>query len=176
MTSPAWASSPAGRTLSPAWAGAVKATRPPARPSPDTTPTTSYFTTASASAGSGAPVMMRTHCPSPMVPSNHPPAGTSAMTSSSTGASSEAPASCEARIAKPSMAEWAKGDTSISLARSSAATRPIRSSRDTISGCNGLTRDSTSSRASSRDIISGTAMDSPSERKMHPENPGCIPF
>ncbi len=60
-TSPAFASSPASRTFERSAASAVNATRLPGLPPPVTTSTISYFTTASASSGSGAPVMMRTH-------------------------------------------------------------------------------------------------------------------
>ena len=68
-TSPAFASSPACRTLDPSLVGASNATRLPGLPSPDTTLTISYLTTESAASGSGAPVMMRTHWPSSMGPS-----------------------------------------------------------------------------------------------------------
>ena len=153
-TSPALASSPASRTLLRSFTGAVNATRLPGLPSPVTTSTISYFTTASASSGTGAPVMMRTHWPSPMEPSYTSPAATSAMTSISTGASALAAASSAARTAKPSMAECANGAMSMSLRRSSAATRPTASSTGTVSCGNGSTFASTSSRASSSEIIS----------------------
>ena len=69
MTSPAFASSPASRMFARGCAGCENDTRLPGLPSPDTTPTTSYFTTASASSGTGAPVMMRTHWPDAIGPS-----------------------------------------------------------------------------------------------------------
>ena len=163
-TSPARASSPASRTFARTSAGARNATRLPGLPSPDTASTTSYFTTASASVGSGAPVMMRTHWPAPMTPSNTSPAATSAMTSSSTGDSGDASASSDARTANPSMAEWANGAMSMSLARSAAATRPTAPSTGTVSTGSGRTCDSTSARASSSEIISDIAFPSRSMR------------
>ena len=153
-TSPAHASSPAARTFAPGFAGAENATVEPGLPSPASTATISYFTTASASSGSGAPVMMRTHSPGAMAPENTSPAPISAMTLSATGASSVAPAISSARRAKPSMAECAKGAMSMSLVRSAAATRPTTSSRGTSSDPSGATLASTSSRASSSEIMS----------------------
>ena len=136
--------------------GAENDTTEPGLPSPSTTPTISYFTTASASAGRQAPVMMRTHSPSPMVPSNTSPAPISAMTRSIAGLSSAASAISAARRAKPSMAECAKGDTSMSLVWSAATTRPTASSSSTVSTGNFSTAPHTSARASSSGIISLT--------------------
>ena len=85
--------------FSPTAAGARKATRDPSLPSPESTSTTSYFTTASAPAGTGAPVMMRTAWPGPTSPSNTRPAASCPITASSTGAPSEAPARSAARRA-----------------------------------------------------------------------------
>ena len=153
--SPARASSPASRTLLRSFTGASNATRLPGRPSPSTLRTISYFTTESAAAGSGAPVMMRTHAPSGISPSNVSPAATSAITSSSTGVSGLAPSSCAARTANPSIAEWANGEISISLCRSVAATRPAASKTGTVSAGSCETCDKTRSRACSTEIISG---------------------
>ena len=104
MTSPARASSPASRMLERTAVGAANATTDPGRPSPSTTSTISYFTTASASSGSWAPVMMRTHSPAAMAPAYTLPAPISAMTDSFTGFSSVAPSISAAWRAKPSMA------------------------------------------------------------------------
>ena len=153
--SPAFASSPASRTLERTAVGAENATRLPGLPSPVTTSTISYFTTESASSGMGAPVMMRTHCPSSMEPSNTSPAAISATTSSSTGASCDASTSSAARTANPSIAEWANGEMSISLFKSAAATRPTASNTGTVSTGRGAAWDNTSARASSSEIISG---------------------
>ena len=142
--------------LEPTFVGAENDTTEPGLPSPSTTPTISYFTTASASAGRQAPVMMRTHSPSPMVPSNTSPAPISAMTRSIAGLSSAASAISAARRAKPSMAECAKGDTSMSLVWSAATTRPTASSSSTVSTGNFSTAPHTSARASSNGIISLT--------------------
>ena len=100
--------------------------------------------------------MMRTHSPSPMVPSNTSPAPISAMTRKATGSSSAASAISAARRAKPSMAECAKGATSMSLAWSAATTRPTASSSSTVSTGNFSTAPHTSARASSNGIISLT--------------------
>ena len=155
--SPARASSPASRTLPRSLAGASKATRLPGRPSPSTLRTISYFTTASAAVGSGAPVMMRTHAPSGISPSKVSPAATSAITSSSTGDSGLADCNWAARMANPSMAAWANGEMSISLFRSTAATRPAASNTGTVSAGSWETCDNTRSRACSTEIISGMA-------------------
>ena len=61
-----------------------------------------------------------------------------------------------ARRAKPSMAECAKGDTSMSLVWSAATTRPTASSSSTVSTGNFSTAPHTSARASSNGIISLT--------------------
>ncbi len=155
--SPARASSPAARTFCPAFAGAVKLTRPPVLPSPDTTPTISYFTQVSAHAGSFAPVMMRTHCPSSKLSVKSSPAAISATTSSSMGASSLASAIWSARRAYPSMATCAKGALSMSAVRSAAATRPQASSRSTLQEGRTCVWSRTISRAFSRETISGMA-------------------
>ena len=140
--------------LDPTFVGAANDTVEPVRPSPSTTATISYFTTASASSGRQAPVMMRTHSPAPMTPANTSPAPISAITRRATGASSVAVPISAARRAKPSMAEWAKGDTSMSLVRSDAATRPTASSSPTSSTSVGATAPHTSARASSSEIMS----------------------
>ena len=137
------------------YVGGANAHLLPGLPSPVTTSTISYFTTESASSGMGAPVMMRTHCPSSMEPSNTSPAAISATTSSSTGASCDASTSSAARTANPSIAEWANGEMSISLFKSAAATRPTASSTGTVSTGRGAAWDNTSARASSSEIISG---------------------
>ena len=80
-----------------------------------TTRVCSTITTESAPAGTGAPVMMRAAWPGPTSPSHQSPAAMCATTSSSTGASSLAPARSAARTAKPSIAELSNGATSMSL-------------------------------------------------------------
>ena len=122
--SPACASSAAERTFSPTFAGAENLTREPSLPSPSSTSTISYFTTASAPSGTGAPVMMRTVSPAPIVPSNTWPAASCPITSSVTGASPDACAKSAERTAYPSIALLANGEMSISATASSAKGRP----------------------------------------------------
>ena len=62
----------------------------------------STITTASAPAGSAAPVMISTHWPAAICPANSRPGGASPMTVRETGASLVAPATSAARTAKPS--------------------------------------------------------------------------
>ena len=93
-------------------------------PSPSSTSTISYFTTASAPSGTGAPVMMRTVSPAPIVPSNTWPAASCPITSSVTGASPDACAKSAERTAYPSIALLANGEISISATASSAKGRP----------------------------------------------------
>ena len=122
--SPAWASRPATRMFSPTLAGAENLMREPSLPSPSSTCTTSYFTTASAPSGTGAPVMMRTAWPGSTLSEKTWPAASWPTTSSSTGAPSEAPVRSAATTAYPSMALLANGDRSISVTTSSASGRP----------------------------------------------------
>jgi hypothetical protein len=91
--SPARTSSPARRTCCPAGAGRVIATwaTPPS--------VCSTGTTASAPAGSIAPVMIRTQTPGMTRSGEAGPAATSPVTGRSTGASCEAPATSSARTA-----------------------------------------------------------------------------
>ena len=93
-------------------------------PSPSSTSTISYFTTASAPSGTGAPVMMRTVSPAPIAPSNTWPAASCPITSSVTGASPDACAKSDERTAYPSIALLANGEMSISATASSAKGRP----------------------------------------------------
>ena len=122
--SPAWASSAAERTFSPTLAGAEKRTCEPSLPSPSSTSTISYFTTASAPSGTGAPVMMRTVSPVPTTPSKTWPAASCPITSSVTGVSPDACAKSAERTAYPSIALLANGEMSISATASSAKGRP----------------------------------------------------
>ena len=80
-------------------AGAVNETSEPAPPSPRSTPTISYFTTASQPAGTGAPVMRRTVWPLSSSRPYTPPAPMVATTFRVTGACSLAEAMSSRRTA-----------------------------------------------------------------------------
>ena len=83
----------------------------------------STMQTASAPSGNGAPVMIRTACPGPTVPSNRWPAATEPITWSRAGAA----AVSAARRAYPSMDEFANGGTSSLDTMSSLRTHPSAS-------------------------------------------------
>ena len=114
----------------------------------------STITTASAPAGSGAPVMIATACPRPTehAPgSGQSPAFTSPTTSSLAGSSSKS----AARTAYPSRAARAKGGKSRSAATPSARTRPNPANRSTVcasasAGCTPIACCSTKCRAASK--------------------------
>ena len=130
-TSPALASSPALRTLV-LVTGAQIRTRSPTPPSPVKV-VSSILTTASAPSGMIPPVMMRIAWPGASVTWLTMPAPTQSTISSSTGTSSLAPSREEETTANPSIAVLSKGDTSMSLVRSAAATRPTAANRSTFS-------------------------------------------
>ncbi len=80
----------------------------------------STITAASAPAGIGAPVMMRSASPAPTSPSNAAPAANVPTIVNSTGA----PAVSAARTAYPSTAVLRNGGTSSAACTSSTVTRP----------------------------------------------------
>jgi hypothetical protein len=88
---------------------------------------------ASAPSGTGAPVMIREHCPGPIVRDGARPAGISSMISSSPGVS------C-ARTANPSIDDLSNGGMSRSEATSSARAHPSASDSARVSSRGGGTR------------------------------------
>ncbi len=109
-----------------------------ASPRSSTAEVCSTITTASAPAGSGAPVMIPTACPRPTehdFASGQSPAFTSPTTSSRAGTSAKS----AARTAYPSRVARAKGGKSRSATIPSASTRPNPASRSTVSASSGHT-------------------------------------
>ncbi len=134
----------------------------------------STITTASAPAGSGAPVMISTACPRPTehTPgSGQSPAFTAPTTSSRAGTSAKS----AARTAYPSRVARSNGGKSRSAKIPSASTRPKPVSRSAVSSSPGHTPPacfSTKRRASSKLITraDGTADDEEWEERDMPES------
>src|SRR3954462_12127980 len=106
-------------------------------------------TTASAPAGIGAPVMMRTHRPGCTLYAPVLPAATSPTTGSATGVDSLAFATSADRTAYPSMAELSNGGRGNVDTTGSASTQPCASGRVRSRALNGATTASTSARCAS---------------------------
>src|SRR5882672_4791797 len=123
--SPTGKSSPAGRTFSPTATGARM--RTVAASGDETASVCSIATTASAPAGSGAPVMIRIASPRATACVATPPAASVSLTASVTDAPAEAEATSAARTANPSIAELSK------RGNGSCATRSARSVRSSAS-------------------------------------------
>src|SRR5512140_1448426 len=85
------------------------------------------MTTASAPCGIGAPVMMRAACPERSCTLGLVPAGIAATSARLRGCPAEAPATSDARTAKPSTDELSKRGSSEEMI-SAARTRPIHRS------------------------------------------------
>ena len=156
--SPASMSSPAGRTLSPASASVlteISFRGLPSRLRSDSS-VSSNGTTASASSGTGAPVIIRIAPPGGTGRSGNSPAATAPTTGNKTGLEAEAGATSAERTAYPSMAELASGGMSNGALRSSSSTRPSDSSRG-VSTASSLEKcESIRSRASSTLSISSS--------------------
>src|SRR5690348_4537682 len=112
-------------------------------------------TTASAPAGTGAPVMIRTANPGCTTIDAALPAARSPETCNCTGAVSEAAATSACRTAYPSIAELSNGGIEPVATTSSASTQPCASLRVSGNGCSASTVRRISSRCSSTDLTAG---------------------
>src|SRR5690606_9120283 len=129
-TSPAATSDPGSRTYSPAPRPRTTVTvdaGPPVTPLKVTWSVSSTGTTASAPAGTGAPVMMRTAVPGSSGAGRPGAAATSPATGSVTGTPGAAAATSSARTANPSIWELRKRGRAAGAATSRATTRPSTS-------------------------------------------------
>ena len=126
--SPSATSPPRRRTCWPSETTSRTSTSAGSGASPIGWSVSSTGTMASAPGGSGAPVMMRAHSPSPTSGADEAPAGMSPTTRSRTPGARSA-----ARTANPSIAELSKGGTAKRARRSSANTWPTPSPMGTSS-------------------------------------------
>ncbi len=149
-TAPASRSRPGSRTLAPDPATRAKRAVAARAPAPGPAPATrsSIGTTASASAGSMAPVMMRIVAPAGRASGATRPAASVAITRSSTGSAALAPARSAARTAKPSTAELRNGGSGWGAVSAWRSARPRASASGMISAGRARAASITRARAS----------------------------
>ncbi|MDF2665755.1 MAG: hypothetical protein K0R81_1605 [Microbacterium sp.] len=145
-SSPSRTSEPRRRIWAPGPRGAASTVTSP-RPPESPRSVSSNGTTAVASVGTGAPVMMRAASPASILGSRSVPAGRSATTRSVAG---RAPSS---RTAKPSIAELSNPGTSTLARTGCRSTRPSADPTARVSGATGTTRSRTAARCSATSIM-----------------------